>query len=534
MHVSGRTFWLLVLGLTLLLRSGALGTQVIDTDEAGHAVHSMVWMDGGIPYVDFVDNKQPLLYATYAAVFAVFGRNLLWVHWFTIPWLLLTAWVVARLAKDAWRDEGAARVAALLFTLFSSAYIEKDMLASNTEVFMNLPLAAAFWLVLRRGDERWRAEGVQCLLAGLLLGVATLYNIKAGVAAPILALALVARHRGRGVALTLGLGLAALAAWAPFAVYLAARGAFDDFIYWNFILNQRYAAAGVPLWTVDLQRGILYGIPRLLLFLAASGVGWVSAAVALRRMGWRGALDPGSRLVWIALWLLGSFGPVCMGGRFYGHYFVQFLPPLAALAAGPLAGLLGWSTRAEAAAPAAPRRTWLRAAALAAAWLPILALTAAGGLRIARGQLDGLRPEVQPVARYVRENTCPEDRIFVWGYWSQIYYFAQRPPATRFVYAQTLSGYVPGNPISLDPNADTSYYIVPEHWDDFAADVQAHPPELLLDVAPAAIHFWEKYPMDRYPVLQRLVTEHYSLEAVVEGVRIYRRRAGRGSTPCQS
>ena len=58
MQISGRTFWLGVLLLTVLLRLPTLWVEVLDTDEAGHAVHSQVLLDGGTPYVDFIDNKQ--------------------------------------------------------------------------------------------------------------------------------------------------------------------------------------------------------------------------------------------------------------------------------------------------------------------------------------------------------------------------------------------------------------------------------------------------------------------------------------------
>lgn len=533
MHVSGRRFWLLLLALTALLRAPALYTEVLDTDEAGHAVHSWVWMDGGTPYVDFVDNKQPLLYAAYAATFAVFGRTLLAVHWLTLPWLLLTAYLIGRLARKAWGTPGAERMAALVFTLFGTAYLEKDMLASNTEVLMNLPLVAAFVVLLeapRTPDGDYRPGAGRLVGAGVLLGVATLFNLKAGIGAPVLSLWLLWRGRLRGLGWIAALGAASLLPWLVTAGWFASRGALEEMVYWNFLLNRKYASAGVPLWMVDLRRGILYGFPRLLLFLAATVVPWVAALWTLKPgtlTAARSADGPQVRLA--QLWVLASFLPVCAGGRLYGHYFVQLLPPMALLAAGPLSGLWGWLVGAPApASPTQGRGLRLRRAVqvLAAvfALIPVVGLTVAGHIRIARGSLDGLRPEVGEVAAYVRAHSCAEERIFVWGYWSQLYYYAHRLPAARFVYPQTLAGYVPGNPLSLDPNADTSYYMVAEHWDAFFEDVSAHPPALLLDVAPAAIHFWEKYPVHRYPRLQAFIKRNYEQEAVVAGVVIYRRR----------
>ena len=138
--------------------------------------------------MDFVDNKQPLLYATYAAAFTAFGPSLLAVHAITIPWLLLTAWLVGRLAARLWADETASRVAVVMFTLASVSYVEKDMLSTNTEVLMNLPLVAAFWaLASPRTAERRGGP----IAAGALMAAAILYNLKAAVALPALAAAAV-------------------------------------------------------------------------------------------------------------------------------------------------------------------------------------------------------------------------------------------------------------------------------------------------------------------------------------------------------
>ncbi|MDY0060946.1 MAG: hypothetical protein RBU45_14130 [Myxococcota bacterium] len=536
MQISGRTFWLGVLLLTVLLRLPTLWVEVLDTDEAGHAVHSQVLLDGGTPYVDFIDNKQPLLYATYAAIFAIAGPTLLAVHVVAIPWLVATAWLIALLARAVWRHEWAGRTAALLFTLGSSAYLEKDVLATNTELLMNLPLLGAAWLVLgplvtadpTRRDPR-QLSPARLLLAGALLGIATLYNLKAGILLPVLGLLLLlqARWRGLGQGLVLTLGL--LLPWGLTALLFWHAGALEDLIFWNFLLNFKYMDAGVPLWLIDFRRGILYGFPRLLLFLLATSVLWVAAGAALRspppdRPARRGVYG-------IGLWLALSFVPVCMGGRLYGHYFLQLLPPLAVLAAGPLARLYGRPARpVDGATPA--RRRLLPVAAAIGLLLPVLGLTAAGHVRIARGALDGLQPQVARVADYLRAHTCPDDRIFLWAYWSQVYYYAQRPPASRFVYPQTLAGYVPGHPASLDPHRDTSGYIVPEHWDQLREDFRRHPPELLVDAAPGKIHFWEKYPIDNYPILKKIIDDEYQQEQVIDGVVIYRRRAGRGAPPC--
>jgi hypothetical protein len=41
---------------------------------------------------------------------------------------------------------------------------------------------------------------------------------------------------------------------------------------------------------------------------------------------------------------------------------------------------------------------------------------------------------VDATARYVREHSPPNSRLFVWGHASDVYLFANRAPASRFVY----------------------------------------------------------------------------------------------------
>ncbi len=500
-------FWGLVFLLLLALRAPSLFVEVLDTDEAGHAVGSQVWLQGGALYHDYVDNKQPLLYWTFAGIFRLFGQNLIAVHALTIPWLWLTAFLLHAIARDVWSNGTAGRIAAIIFVLTSSASVEKDMLATNTEVLMNLPLVAAFWLVgVRAGLGRFGA--------GVALGLATLFSLKALVALPVLLATAVTLERQwwRRWRFLEATGFGVLVPLLAVMSLFAAQGRLDELVYWNVLLNQKYAAAGVPLWSFEIRRGILYGFPRLLIFVAMTGVAWVGAVLASRDVfRQKGALTHPA-LIHVA-WLGLSFYPVCAGGRFYGHYFIQLLPPLAILASGWLA-----SRRVTTERPTLERWLWL------ALVLPILGYTVLGYVRLALHKLEGQHASVERVASYIRTHTKPTDRLFIWGYWSQVYYYAHRPPASRFVYPQTLAGYIPGSPRSLDPNDDTSEYRVAVHWDQLRDDLQRHPAELILDTAPAAIHYWEKYPIAKYPWLSQLLRDQYRLETTIDRVAIYRRK----------
>ncbi|MBP7570580.1 MAG: hypothetical protein KBA95_11025 [Acidobacteria bacterium] len=513
-------FWTLALALLIVLRAPALAIDVLDPDEAGHAVNAATWLEGGVPYVDFADNKQPFVYGAYALAFAFCGRSLAAVHALTLPWLLATGWLVGGLAAATWGTTVARRWGVLLFVLGGSAYLEKDMLATNTEVLMNLPLAAAFWVVF--APSRLPA-GAVAALSGLAAGAALLFNLKAALALPGLLLALAsfggAARWARAAIWTASAGVLP----AVVVAYLWHRGGLTDAWFWNVALNFSYSGAGLPLGSLGVAGGTLYGFPRLLLFGLATLPLWIGAGVAARR-AWPDCERRASAAA-AFVWLAGSLAGACIGGRFYGHYFVALLPPLAWLASGPLASALARPAGSQ----RAPR-AWLRAAAVLGLVVPVAGLTIAGWVRISNRHLDALRPEVFEVADAVRQRTSPADRVFVWGYWPQLYYYAGRPPATRFVFPQTLAGYVPGRPDILASRPRDEQYMRGDHWELWAADMARHPAELLIDTAPAAIHYWEHFPMSAYPPLADLVARRYRHEATVAGVSIYRLRRDVGDS----
>jgi len=58
-------------------------------------------------------------------------------------------------------------------------------------------------------------------------------------------------------------------------------------------------------------------------------------------------------------------------------------------------------------------------------------------------------------------------------------------------------------------------------WPELQADLQRHPPALIVDTAAAGWSDFGMYPMRNYPVLRDLVGTKYRLVAVVDGVGIY-------------
>jgi hypothetical protein len=67
---------------------------------------------------------------------------------------------------------------------------------------------------------------------------------------------------------------------------------------------------------------------------------------------------------------------------------------------------------------------------------------------------------------------------------------------------------------------DTTNRILPGAWDNFARDIEAHPPDFIVDdeVLPD-----RRYPITRFPVLTQLLDEQYRAILVTPDTVIYER-----------
>jgi hypothetical protein len=192
------------------------------------------------------------------------------------------------------------------------------------------------------------------------------------------------------------------------------------------------------------------------------------------------------------------------GARFYPHYYVQLIPPLALLAAPYYARL--WSRAMQ------PPR-WLLRPAVTYAWLAltVVAFSIEDWTALARRRVPS------EAGRYLFTHSNPADRIFVWGQSSEIYLDAHRRPASRYITTFALTGNIFGGPL---PDVDTRNRIVPGSWENLQQDFAKHPPAYIIDLysEPGA-----QYPAQQFPILAKLLAEHYQpVTRTADGV-IYRR-----------
>src|SRR5213595_1392790 len=288
-------------------------------------------------------------------------------------------------------------------------------------MLMNLPIICAWAIALRRSSSRLRPE---LFLAGALLGVAFLLKQPAAIAAVPLGIYLLlpSYRASRSLArmnsiiqaavltagFSAGLGLATIVLWK--------QGILRDAFYWTI------ANHDVP--HVFWQKGIVH----TLTFLGACLPLVIGAIMTCRDKDEIWAGKTAERTALLGLLAVSAIGAAA-GARFYPHYYIQLIPPLALLAAPYYARL--WSRTIQ------PPH-WLLRPAVTYAWLSLTVIA------FSIVHWTGLAPLRVPseTGRYLSTHSSPDDRIFVWGQTPEIYLDAYRRPASRYITTFPLTGYV--------------------------------------------------------------------------------------------
>jgi len=445
-------------------------------------------LSGQLLYRDAMDTKPPLVFLHYTLVFKLFGsNNVTAVKIVTIAWLGLSALVLVALRKALSPSVAVPALVAPIFVLASFSGWGEDFLSSNTEILANLFILVGVWLLALRAF----AYRPFCLfLGGCSIGMACLYRYQSGAALLAYAGTIALRPKQfdrkivRLVLVFSGTALPALL----FVAYYARIGALAD-LKLLVVYQAHYARDADPASaTIVLGRvaGTLSGLWPLVLLAT-----WQTVAI-LRRAS---AASPSEIFqLLFAGWSIATF---CIGGRFFPHYFVQALPPLALLAAQRL--------------EPDPSRSWFEAHAIA-----ILAASAAL-FTVINGIFYWTRdtpPSHPNLVAFVEANTCPTNEVLLWVWQPQLLFETKRVFATRLLANEVLIGR--GDPAQPDRRRTG----LAELWPIYLHDFAVAPPKLIFDAPPGD----SEWPLHRFPQLAALLSRYYQPCKVLDRVCVYLRR----------
>ena len=499
---------LLVVG-TLWLRAPTFAFPVWNVDEAIHAAVARTLQEGGVLYRDAIDQRTPLTYVAMAAIFALTGsNNMLAVHLATAL-LIASTGVLLLLTGRRAMDRGTGILAGGLYVLLSTGlFYQGDANAFVTEWFVAFFTSAAALCFWANASLEWMGR---LPATGALLSLAVLSKQPAAIdlAAPALTLAYLARRPNPAGASRLGrewlqLGLGFLLPLLAVLCYYTLHGALPDFAFYAWTYNLRYY--GPEIGSADRLQSAFFPFRLMAVFSPLLlGVTLAAGADAYRRLVQRQALPEEHStnpvrfylLVWGGASLVGA----ASGGRGYDHYAIQCLPPLCLGT--------GWTLSQLTAMCLQNRLRWYVRLALVML-LGALAVSLTLSVLRARVRTLPVDPSVR-VGHYIAEHSSPTDRIFVWGYHPDIYLYADRRPASRFVYASFLTGLIPWT--NTAPDRDTTYAIVPGAMETLLREFESTRPVFVVDCSAGPNRHWDKYPLEKSPALSAFLRDRY---AVVE------------------
>ncbi len=484
--------WPLVLLFAVLAtRAAALCTSFFSGDEATYSALASRILSGALPYASAVDHKPVGIELTYAAIYALVGRNhLLAVRLVMFGAVWLTGLVLSRLGQRI-RGDCSGRFAGLAYVIATTWGLPGALQSANTELFLNLPLClAAAHVAPTTFDEHGR-ERLRLFLAGVLTAVAALYKYQSALAGCAWALAVwladgsVRARIGRLAWLAAGFAVIAVS----YVGYFALSGAWDAFAFWGWGFNFFYMAAipgDLVMWNAvrfTLQAAAFW-LPLLLLVRVPSG--------------------PAARLAlpWVGVMLLS----VTTGGRFFAHYYLMALPPVCLLAFTGRRTMAGWR--------------WPLALGLGAL-LTVACITLSFTWYRLKPNLQAYDQSYRAVAAFVDQRSGADDRIFVWGNSPEIYYYADRVMGTRFPFCNYHTGKIWGTPSDDLDATGTEAFVVPRAWTELLGDLDATPPRFIIDGGAGELDRYRGHPIDRYPELASFVHRRYRLVGEPAGVPVF-------------
>ncbi|MFC9330281.1 ArnT family glycosyltransferase [Kitasatospora sp. NPDC057015] len=492
-------------------------------DEGFLATQARMLADGGVLYDTVVDRKPPLLPWLYEACFTVFGSLSLWpLRTLAIVAHLVTAIMLASIARGRWggstappaaerpgapappagtapdprtgssslsaparpstRGNRAGAAAGVLYLLLSIGLSPEDTQAATFEVFMLPAMVAAFRYAERR---RWLAAGIAVALCSLTK------QTGGAVMLPVLWM-LFQDSRRRGVRwmpalFKIGFGFA-----LPIALVAVILTKPKGFLFWVVTGSGDYASFGGDLVQMT---GRALGNSAILL---GAGLGLVLPLghrlwLKYRRRPLPAAGEERGSTADLWVWLLSSVVAVSVGFHFFGHYYLQLMPPLVLLGVGAVStSAIRWKPVMVYSTVAATT-FWV----LAVAW---------PGERLDR---------TTEVATAVAAQTTPKDTVLVWGMHPELYWLADRRPATRYLTAGFLTNFSGGKDGGQNVGEK---YSVTGAWQTFDAELLANGlPEIVVDDSGPA-----PYQPFLVPRIENLLETHYEMVGVFTDTVVYR------------
>ncbi len=507
-------------------------TFPIGRDQALYCVIAEGVLNGQRPYVDLWDNRPPTTFLVFLPIVKIFGRAMWTAGAVDILWMLAMSYFIFRFA-ERYAGAGVATLAVGVNAVWHSVAGYTHALVPST--FVIFFVSAGVFMVWKEAPRML----LRHFVAGVMLGMAFWATFNALAFAPLLlglpyldfsgldkqppSLRITISWREwlpRAASLAGGLAVAMFGMIA----YLWLVGSWTEFRHINFEVMPGYARLPLErteeywLWAIKETEFV---VGRMTLIVT------LGALVSARHFRELRVLAP--ILLTAALGFFSAAAQV----RFHAYYF-ETAYPFFAMVWGYMGVRAFESFRSL--ARDCRERGWRLARPLVwvlfaniVAWFAVDIFWAAVPRFEALGRwwrnpvkfyssypwphsLEHLKGEFG-VIRYLKENSSPSDRIFIWGTQPVIYFLAERRPATRFI----------SNLGLISPWG-------PRAWqEELVRELRKSPPAVFIVVRKDAIpsvsytHDDSEKFLRVFPELAAFIRENYQHSMAIENFEVYRR-----------
>jgi hypothetical protein len=386
-----------------------------------------------LPYRDWIDQKPPAIFWVYELALGQPLDPVRAVHLMGLLWSAASAcalfFLALRFMKPYW-----ASAAAVLFVLLSASP-SMEGTAANTELFMLLPLILS-QIVFFHATTAGRRGILFMVMVGALTGIAAAFKQVAAVnwfflvaLYPVFITGENRRRRTVSFAAWSAAGVAFI--WSIIAAYFFLRHGLADFIYNVFTHNLEY------IHTLPWSHRLIYCRQTLATLCPTQALIWIFSMACLA------ALFAAKRiklLLFLAGWMVASLIGAGASGYFFPHYFQQLLPALsvaAALGAEALDDARFWKNF-----PVWSRRTMLGGLVAIPSVIAICPFIFSYSPAEAVNKIypGNDFADMRYLGNRIAQITRPDDRIFIFGAEPEVFFYAQRVSATRYIFLFPLYG----------------------------------------------------------------------------------------------
>ncbi|MCB1194976.1 glycosyltransferase family 39 protein [bacterium] len=454
-------FCLFVAGLWLLFYLPYIKQQILGIDTAAYIIGAQKILSGGVLYNDFIDNKPPLIFFLFALVLKIFGReNFIALNCITLCALISISFCIAIILshlKVPWFQRV---VIVCMHIVLHNVLLSHSAVEPNTEIFMTLFALLGVYLSLRRTAER---KWGWVVASGMSFGIAVGFKQPAVfmIIVVLTSFLLYGTDFKWGYIFKQSLCFCAgfFAVWSILCIYFFSYGVGFRFLFICFGFSFVYGST-MSFGTILIRYAVMM-IKFIKTYPFLFGIYCFSLLSSVYFL----ARKDIPKNVWkiialFFLWHILDTGAVMLGGLFFLHYFVQWIPSFVMITSIPffLFGERLSSINRK------------KVMAIMTGYLCIVMMYMAS-IRCRSGIINYTPPVsvykdyrnyyeqygssfyaypasmwmswfnmISELVQYTQHYVLPDQTLLVWGFRPELYLMCRRQPATRFIHTGMITG----------------------------------------------------------------------------------------------